>query len=411
MKPLSDKQRRAVCRLLYLVLCLCPLGGTTYLITHRPTTKDWEKLVKSETNLDLRFARVETPDWRSLEFFEVQLADPKLRDVSRISSLKVTRRGDVNEIAIAGTLHFSASGLGQLLSTLQRQMLSSSKSATRWELWVDKLEIQDSHDAQRAELYGPLQAIIETDTIGKTVMRAQLYKGGSREPVLVELSRDLPDGRQGFRLVTGENVLPFWLLRGIVGTESFLVSQGSFSGEAQLSQTMRGLEGTVSGRINQLDLATLTAGYQLEVTGAADVQLRECRIREGRIVSAAGSVYAITSHYSASGQKIMSALMKCPESEPAIREFSTQFQIVNSHLYLDELAAVRRDKSQVLGPPIALRLQYAAHLLTSIDFLENPSDSRYDMANLNDRGVALLKAFQLDSPPETAHQSDGTLRR
>lgn len=411
MKPLSDKQRRIVCRLLYLVLCLCPLGGTTYLITHRPTNKDWEKLVKSETNLDLRFARVETPDWRRLEFFEVQLADPELRDVSRIPSLKVTR-GDVNEIAIAGTLRLSASGLGQLLSTLQRQMLSSSKLATPWELRVDKLEIQDPHDAQRAELYGPLQAIVETDASGKTVMRAQLYKGGSREPVVVELSRDSPDGRQGFRLVTGDNILPFWLLRGLVGSESFLVSQGSFVGEARLSQTMQGLEGTVSGRINQLDLATLTAGYQLEVTGAADVQLRECRIREGRIVSAAGSIYALTNHYSASGQKIMSALLKSPDSEPLIREFSTQFQIVNSHLYLDELAAIRRDKSQVLGPPLALRLQYAAHLLTSMDFLENPSDSRYDMANLNDRGVALLKAFQLDSPsPETARQPDGTFRR
>lgn len=410
MKPLSDKQRRVVCRLLYFVLCLCPLGGTTYLVIHRPTIRDWEKLVKSETNLDLRFARVETPDWRRMQFLEVQWADPELRDLSRISSLKVTR-GDVNEIAIAGTFRLSASGLGRLLSTLQREMLSSSKPGSPWELRVDKLEIQDPHDPQRAELYGPLQAVIETNAIDKIVMRAQLYKGGSREPVLVELSRDSSDGRQGLRLATGDNVLPFWLLRGIVGTESFLISQGSFIGDAQFTQTALGLEGTVSGRIGQLDLATLTAGYQLEITGTADVQLRECRIGEGRIVSAAGVIYAITNHYSASGQKIMSALMKSPESESMIREFSTRFQIVNSHLYLDELAAIRRDKSQVLGPPIALRLQYAAHLLTSMDFLENPNDSRYDMANLNDRGVALLKAFQLDAPAETARQPEGTFRR
>jgi hypothetical protein len=410
MTPLSDKSRRLLCRWLFILGCTLPLGGSVYFLLHVRTVKDWEKLIRAETRLELNFDRVETPTPERTKFHGVRFANPELAELSRIPTVTVSR-GEANLIEIVGTMRLSTAGLAVLLATLQREVLSGSSFDELWEIRVDKVDLQDSDDSTRGELYGPLNIFMGRDSMGQHVLRAKIHKGGSQEPIELELSVDRNSGREGLYVVTGDNALPFWLIRDGWRPDGFRLLQGSFTGKAQFFWSVRGLDGSISGRFNHLDLARLTSGYQLEVTGSADVLLRRCQIEGGRIMAAEGSLVALTNQFSTSGLKIIRALIDSPDVDPLVRQFQAQFLIANSQLYLDEMLAIGRDNQQLQGRPLSLRLQHAAHLLTSVDFLENPSDSRFDMANLNDHGISLLNAFQLDSHPETAKQSGDELRR
>jgi hypothetical protein len=410
MTPLSDKKRRLLCRLLFFIGCVVPFAGTVYLLLHDPTVTDWEKLVKAETRLELRFERVETPTPNRTKFYGVKFANPALAELSRIPTVTVTR-GETNFIEISGTMRLPTKGLAVLLETMQREVLSGGSLDELWEIRVDKIDLQDSSDSTRGELYGPLTVFLGRDSKGQHVLRAKVQKGGSEAPIELELSVDRDSGHEGLYLATGDTALPFWLIQEGWRQDGIRFSQGSFSGTAQLSWSPRGMDGAINGRFKNLDLTKLSAGYELEVKGSADIDLRQCHIENGRIRAAEGTLAALTNQFSVKGQKIMRALIDNPSNDSFVRQFKTKFLIANSQLHLDGMLAIDQNNQQLQGLPLSLPLQHAAHLLTSVDFIENPSDSRFDMANLNDRGISLLNAFQLDSRRETAEQPPRELRR
>jgi len=117
---MSDNQRRAMCRLLFLLVCAIPTSITSYWICHPQTAAGWEQAIQAETGIEASIDFVETPSPYETILRQLRLTDPEHGTLFETVEVRI-RFGNQVEVEIPYEVrHANNRGLARLLKTMHQ---------------------------------------------------------------------------------------------------------------------------------------------------------------------------------------------------------------------------------------------------------------------------------------------------
>lgn len=150
---MSDRQRRWICRLIFLVACLLPTGWFYARFALQPNQQTWSKELELALGLPLQVANVSTPNPSQIRLQHLQWTHPELGRIARIDQI------DIRQTDVQGTefrkwfqasvlqqqrwhihrMEVSESALPQLLETLHQQWFRRHRTSALPEIQIDDL--------------------------------------------------------------------------------------------------------------------------------------------------------------------------------------------------------------------------------------------------------------------------------
>ena len=308
---MSDNQRRAVCRILFLILCAFPTASVGYWIFHPQTAVTWEREIQASLGLTTRIDSVETLGpytviLRGVEFLNVD-GEPILETVeTRIEFGK-----QFNRVVIPNKVTgVSEKGVALILENIRQNIVRKRSIEKRLliefeqDLVIKKqLAVEADRLFARSNSFQLNPAFRLGEQIVLSGFRVEFGNSDANRPgsfaaatfeigndgevsgdgecVELEISRKDADGL-GFNLDTNGSSIPCWLLKNsFVDLPATLGPDALFKGEV-LSQPQASISNvSLRGWFEQVSMA---ASLSQGAAESASIQLVE-REFEGGLLS------------------------------------------------------------------------------------------------------------------------------
>jgi len=276
---LSDNQRRTICRLAFLLLCVLPTALTIYFATHKRTPDQWAQLLQAELGVQTSIGAVETPLPDELVFRDLKLFDNDGQPIFESLVAKVTL-GNVNRIAFQSPLQVKRKGLSYFVEEAAKRLVKPDSNAKPWEVTFQNLEVISKMNGS-SEFYkgfdmNGLHVGWFNGRDGRMVMMECPVKSVTgqhyEDRVWLRLDRNHQSGAFNVSFDTTKNgSVPCWLAKEwFPSLESELGADAEFSGVANIASLNAITQCDLTGRFANVQLPTnLTANSRVPKSAAA----------------------------------------------------------------------------------------------------------------------------------------------
>lgn len=150
---MSDRQRRWICRMIFMVVCLLPTTWFLARVAWQPTAPQWSSQLQLVLGIPLQVGSLQTPDPQTIRLLDLRWEHPELHWIAEIDQLEIrqthvatTDSNKWNQTSVLPQQHWtirrlvvSEQGLSEFLDTLHHQWLQLQKSRRLPELQIDEL--------------------------------------------------------------------------------------------------------------------------------------------------------------------------------------------------------------------------------------------------------------------------------
>lgn len=305
---MSDNQRRAVCRILFLFLCALPTASVGYWIFHPQTAVTWEREIQANLGLTTRIDSVETPGPYTVILRGVEFLDVDGETILETVETRIEFGQEFDRVVIPNKVTgVSDRGVALFIENVRQNIVRKRSIKKRLLIEFEQdLVIKKQLAVEADRLFARTNSfqlntgirlgeqVVLTDfrvDIGMPVpgrpgaFAVATFKIGDEGQVerpdsIVELAinRMEPDGL-GFNLNTNGTTIPCWLMKNtFVDLPATLGPDALFKGEIR-SQPQASISNvSLQGWFEQVSLAASTAQTAVE---SASVQLVECEFEGG----------------------------------------------------------------------------------------------------------------------------------
>ncbi len=344
---MSDRSRRIVCRITFVVFCLFPTLIVVNWALFPRTAAEWQAALQPQLGLLLRFDRVATRTPFKTVFRQVQVADPQRLLLARIPQITWSHEPAAHVIELTA---FEISR--DELTRGCRQLLAAAWSVRApLRLSVPSIRIADSDSAQTLTLSNcsiqlhpaadgfavELSASVDPSVQETLQWKFQTQRGAAGET-------------QRWELQTGANFLPAWLLASEIPQLGSCGTTARFRGHVVAScergqwiHTVRQLT------VEQFDLQSGFAnqfGYQL--TGLAQIDIPAAQLIDGRLQSLTGRVTSPTGQMSRELLRSLSKWLRWQIAEPTEPTFDYSNLALGLELHDRQVALRHLDGASAL---------------------------------------------------------------
>ena len=149
---MSDNQRRAFCRIIFICICILPTTVVGYWICHPQTTSSWELAIKAQLGVNASIDKVETPGPYVTILRNVEFSDPTFGRLFKASEVKVSFFENENVVEVPHKIQgLTNHGLTHLIDNVNEQLLRSHGAEKLWRIVFAKELIVE--EARSAELW------------------------------------------------------------------------------------------------------------------------------------------------------------------------------------------------------------------------------------------------------------------
>lgn len=288
---LSDNQRRVVCRLAFLVLCLLPASTATYFIFHRPGPAVWEKRIQAQLGIKTRIESVVTPLPDCVVLRGIEIVDPDSGISARLQELTVVRHPDGHDVMLVEPVIIPADALANLLARCSDQLEQSDLGSLRWRITFGKLSILDPVHG----LVDFMPAILEVRKLDSSIrlpdassIQAKLIARPASQPdSLIEFELEKTPSHDFVAIHTNDAALPCHLFRPWHEDVSFLGAGCGFQGTIELQVNRKNkVGGQIRGDLKNVQLDGIAALLEQPLTGVCDLESIHCNLVDSLIDSA-----------------------------------------------------------------------------------------------------------------------------
>jgi hypothetical protein len=287
---MSDNQRRAIFRVIFLITCFLPTGVVGYWICHPQTADGWERAIQAELGITTQIDSVFTPGPNVTILTGVEFTDPDGTLLFKTVEAKIEFGGEKeNRVVIPYKVeHLSSQGLDYLVNTIKDKAIRKDSTQTPWRIVFEadtKIEqtmfadLKSSSDRSDSSIV-PLEFVSSLNisdlniylgpnaSENGTFAQASFYVDDNnalagnldgeslaeRTPVICELARTEQNGTL-VALDSKGNALPCWLLANSAEMLRPLGSKATFNGEIAIEKTTPSQQRLkVTGEFRDVDL-------------------------------------------------------------------------------------------------------------------------------------------------------------
>lgn len=268
---MSDNQRRALCRIVFVLACALPTSVVAYWIGHPQTSESWELAIKAQLGVTAQIDSIETPGPNVTILRGLKLTDPELGTLLETVEARIEFGKIKNFIGIRYKVQgLTNASLACLVKQLNQNLIRSHAAVKPWrlEFLKDSVIRQDSSmlvsnvepTAGRNSLAIAGLTIDVVPSIDGTTAKAYFKVPASDQPertVVCEISKS-DQQSQLIQLDTNQVSLPCWLVADaqqfLASVVSSLGQDSQFCGKLSYVPTPGQSELYVDGAFDRVDL-------------------------------------------------------------------------------------------------------------------------------------------------------------
>ena len=286
-QPMSDNNRRLICRLVFIGLCALPSFGIAYWILHRPGIQDWQNALQASLGIEIEIDSLETPWPGQTVLRGVCIKQPYSETEYQINEILI-HAGSVNRVYVNDSLSIVPADLMELIQQTSQHTFQLGTVSTRWQINFQTLAIDPNPESTDLGLMlSPVEIEVEQDLKGMTATArfqlSQLESGESMECKIFQ-PNDHSILKQEISLNTGTNSLPCWLGKNMVRDLAHMGDLSTFRGMTSLLiDNENRISGSVEGVFENINLQNLGEPVHQRLSGMATATIIDCEIVEDRI--------------------------------------------------------------------------------------------------------------------------------
>lgn len=312
---MSDNQRRAVCRILFLLVCILPTSAIGYWICHPQTARGWQRTIQAQLGVTTEIGWIETPGPYVTILGDLRFLDLDGSTLCKTVTARIEFGGDYNQVVISNQVNgLTNEGLDYLVQTINQHVIRKRSADKRWFVVLEKnLTIEKSSTARpqqpesQADVFdglrerlreldpeavltltdltievGPTQSPQANGAYATTKFKVvdALSNQTSESIVECQMSRTDQDGSVMY-FDTNDVRLPCWLLANQrFDLSSKLGSTATFRGELRFEPTPLDPTLEMAGKFENLSLVSSLPGVG---QNNASIQLNHCKYENGEL--------------------------------------------------------------------------------------------------------------------------------
>jgi hypothetical protein len=295
---MSDNQRRAVCRILFLLVCALPTSVVAYWIGHPQTPSGWEMAIKAQLGLTAHIDSIETPGPNVTILRGLELSDPEVGTLLKTVEARIEFGKVKNYIGIRYKVQgLTNRGLACLVKQINQNLIRAHGADKPWRLELSKDSIvaqtgsvlsSPSDHAPGHDRFTLADLTIDiVPTIDGTTAKAFFKVPDDAYPdrtVVCEISKSQQQS-QLVQLDSNQVFLPCWLVADTVpfmaSITSSLGQDAGFAGKLALSPTPGKSELYIDGTFHQVDMKRSLRHIREPGQQYAQIELDECWFVDG----------------------------------------------------------------------------------------------------------------------------------
>lgn len=309
---MSDNQRRTVCRILFLLVCILPTSVVGYWICHPQTAIGWERAIQAELGVTTKIDSVETPGpyvtiLRGLEF-----TDPVVGTVFETVETRIEFGKELNLVTIPYQVkHLTSKGLTQLVQSINQSVMRRHGADKHWRIvfeeparvsqsFVDEiagggfafsknvgsrnsaasLQLVSSVTLSDIQIYVAPTNPVDDGTFAEVRFKVEdASKESTGEFVVCGISNTDQDGHV-VQVNASSTALPCWLLADAFSfLPDGLGANATFRGELYYVPELSNVVLEVAGVFENVDLAKSVPAAQNQPL--ASIRLDRCKFEKG----------------------------------------------------------------------------------------------------------------------------------
>lgn len=290
---MSDNQRRACCRILFLFVCALPTSAITYWICHPQTAAGWEQAIQAQLGVTTKIDSVETPSPNVTILRMLQFFDSENRLIFETVETRI-EFGEINVVKFPYRVKgLTSAGMTGLFKNMNQRLIHSETTNKRWSLEFEKpaTVVNSNPDFQPIESPGQhqpptalefaaqdLQIDISPSVGGMlaTLSFKTLDDNGQPKHVNFQISKTRQLGHS-IDLETNGASLPCWLATYSIPSRipSSLGSNATFSGSISTLTNAENSEVYFTGTIAHVNLKR-SLNFPGPESRFAKIELGEC---------------------------------------------------------------------------------------------------------------------------------------
>lgn len=292
---MSDNQRRACCRIAFLLLCAMPTALVSYWIAHPQTPESWEVAIKAHLGLSAQIDSVETPGPNVTILRGLELTDPDHGTLFKTVEARIEFGRVKNFVGIQYKVQgLTNQGLATLVKQVNRRLIRGQGTDKPWRLqFVKGSVVERTEQFPMATPVKPDRFAIEDlvidviPTVDGTTAKAYFRVPNSEFPdrtVVCETSKSEKKD-QLIQFDTNQVPLPCWLIGDSVpmmpSVSASLGRDAHFVGKFALNPI--GKPGfLIDGEFTQVDIKRSLRGIREPGQEYARIRLDQCLFVDNR---------------------------------------------------------------------------------------------------------------------------------
>ena len=306
---MSDNQRRAICRILFIALCVFPTSAVGYWICHPQTAGGWQREIQAQLGVTTSIDSVETPGPYVTVLRGLKFLDLDGETLFKTVTTKIEFGREFNQVSFPDKVHgLTHHGLAFLIQSIDQNVIRKQSTDKHWILVFEKNTTIDQ--ALAAEFLSAADGVELDSTITPTPMdssltvsglRIDIGPTGRRDGTLAEANFKLVDrngnvvsekfvncqisktDRSGHFLLlnTNESALPCWLVANAgLDLPSTIGRNATFDGALRFEPNSTTANIEMAGILEHVDLVTSVSGVS---QNTAWIQLNKCKFENGEL--------------------------------------------------------------------------------------------------------------------------------
>ena len=298
---MSDSQRRFVCRIAFLLLCLLPTLLAIYFVFHQPGPSDWQQLIQAELGIAVQIDSVETPTpsmtmFRGVRFGQSSQTGKTEMDMPGLSGrvieqMAIIYAGDSSNVIVEDPIEIDSKELTKLVRNCGNRLRDSAADSKNWRVRFNKITLVDSDIANAATL-SDVRLFVESSNgdsgsvLSATVL-ADIPFGEDYCTIQIDVRRS---GNLNSVIVdTNDGYMPSHLLRCFSEFALSLGSHCQFNGRIETNyydEFEDQPSGQLVGRLSNVQLDQLAEFTGRRLIGTCDIEQLDLAFVDGQINTA-----------------------------------------------------------------------------------------------------------------------------
>lgn len=307
---MSDNQRRALYRILFLALCVLPTSAIGYWICHPQTSSGWERAIQAQLGVTTKIDSVETPGpyvtiLRNLRFLDL---DGEMMFKTVTTKIEYGRK--FNQIVFPDKVRgLTNEGLTFLIHSIDQNVIHKRSADKHWIVVFEKNATINK--ALAGELFGTANG----SALNSTITPLELGSSLTVSELKIEIGPTLPkaDGayaKASFKIVdpadntvsdnfvtcdisktdqyghvmqldSDQSALPCWLItHPALDLPSMIGRNATFNGAVRFEPSATTAKIELAGVFANIDLVT---SVSFASQNTASIQLNKCRFESGEL--------------------------------------------------------------------------------------------------------------------------------